>query len=128
MRVKDCCADYGIIGRSKLAICPPLAGKLPELTNTLVTSLLHCLTSSTLRKTSTIQITALLTRLGFAPAARAVFLSARSIALKAQVRAIKFDGSVTTYIHDLAMVMFMSIKNTADWYLASFKENEVASC
>jgi hypothetical protein len=69
-----------------------------------------------------------LNRLGHAPAARAVFLSARSAALKSQVRAIKFDGSVTTYIHDLAMVMFMSIKNTADWFLAAFKENEVASC
>jgi len=32
------------------------------------------------------------------------------------------------YINDLAMVMFTGIKHTADWFLASFKENEVASC
>lgn len=32
------------------------------------------------------------------------------------------------YINDLAMVVFTGIKHTADWFLASFKENEVASC
>lgn len=32
------------------------------------------------------------------------------------------------YINDLAMVIFTGIKHTADWFLASFKDNEVASC
>jgi exocyst complex component 8 len=32
------------------------------------------------------------------------------------------------YIGDLAIVVFTGIKHTADWFLASFKENEVASC
>lgn len=32
------------------------------------------------------------------------------------------------YVGDLAVVCFTGIKHTADWFLASFKENEVASC
>lgn len=43
------------------------------------------------------------------------------------VRAIRFEGHIGMYINDLAMVVFTGIKHTADWFLASFKENEVAS-
>lgn len=31
------------------------------------------------------------------------------------------------YVGDLATVVFTGMKHTADWFLASFKENEVAS-
>jgi hypothetical protein len=44
------------------------------------------------------------------------------------VRAIRFEGHIGMYIGDLSMVVFTGIKHTADWFLASFKENEVASC
>ena len=40
---------------------------------------------------------------------------------------VRFDGHIGTYINDLATTMFTAIKHTADWFLASFKENEVAS-
>lgn len=40
---------------------------------------------------------------------------------------ITFEGSIGVYIADLAIVVFTGIKHTADWFLASFKENEVAS-
>lgn len=43
-------------------------------------------------------------------------------------RKIRFDGDIGTYVGELAVVYFTGIKHTADWYLASFKENEVASC
>jgi len=43
-------------------------------------------------------------------------------------RKIRFEGHTGTYIGELAVVYFTGIKHTADWYLASFKENEVASC
>jgi hypothetical protein len=47
---------------------------------------------------------------------------------KKRVRMIRFEGAVELYINDLAIVIFTSIKHTADWFLASFKENEAASC
>lgn len=43
-------------------------------------------------------------------------------------RKIRFEGHIGTFIGELAVVYFTGIKHTADWYLASFKENEVASC
>ena len=43
------------------------------------------------------------------------------------MRKIKFEGHVGAYVGDLAVVYFTGIKHTADWFLASFKENEVSS-
>lgn len=43
------------------------------------------------------------------------------------MRAIRFEGHIGMYINDLAMVVFTGVKHTADWFLASFKDNEVAS-
>ena len=40
---------------------------------------------------------------------------------------IRFEGAVEQYINDLAVVVFTGIKHTADWFLASFKENDMAS-
>ncbi|EEB92309.1 hypothetical protein MPER_09206 [Moniliophthora perniciosa FA553] len=51
----------------------------------------------------------------------------RSQVMHNLVRKIKFEGHVGAYVADLAMVYFTGIKHTADWFLASFKENEVAS-
>ncbi|KAG9124358.1 exocyst complex component exo84 [Ceratobasidium sp. 392] len=44
-----------------------------------------------------------------------------------RVRAIRFEGDARSYIKELALVVFTSIKHTADWYLASFKDIEMAS-
>lgn len=52
----------------------------------------------------------------------------RSKVIRGHVRKIRFEGHIGSYIGDLAIVYFTGIKHTADWYLASFKENEVASC
>ena len=48
--------------------------------------------------------------------------------IRKRVRMIRFDGHVGTYVGDLAVVVFTGIKHTADWFLSSFRENEVASC
>lgn len=51
----------------------------------------------------------------------------RSQVMRSHIRKIRFEGHVGAYVADLAMVYFTGIKHTADWFLASFKENEVAS-
>ncbi len=69
----------------------------------------------------------LLLRLGASPAAKTTFLKMRSQVIKNLVRKIRFEGHIGAYIGDLAIVTFTAIKHTADWFLASFKENEAAS-
>ncbi|THH31938.1 hypothetical protein EUX98_g2241 [Antrodiella citrinella] len=64
---------------------------------------------------------------GAGPAARNTFLNMRSDVMRKSIRAITFEGSVGMYVADLAIVVFTGVKHTADWFLASFKENEVAS-
>lgn len=106
---------------------PSLGPKLTPLTNSLISSLIHALSDSTLRKTSVITLTSYLIRLGQANAARDAFLSARSELVRKRARTIGFEGEVSHYITELAVVIFTSIKHTAEWYLASFKENDMAS-
>ena len=52
----------------------------------------------------------------------------RTQVIRAHTRKIRFEGDIETYIGELTTVYFTAVKHTADWYLASFKENEVASC
>jgi hypothetical protein len=61
-------------------------------------------------------------------AARNTFLEMRAKVIHGLTRKIRFDGDIGTYVGELAVVYFTGIKHTAYWYLASFKENEVASC
>jgi len=51
----------------------------------------------------------------------------RTKVLKTHVRKLRLDGNIGAYVGELAVVYFTGIKHTADWFLASFKENEVAS-
>lgn len=60
--------------------------------------------------------------------ARNAFLEMRAKVIHGLTRKIRFDGDIGTYVGELAVVYFTGVKHTADWYLASFKENEVASC
>ncbi|KDQ51127.1 hypothetical protein JAAARDRAFT_140823 [Jaapia argillacea MUCL 33604] len=115
-------------GETKLPTTPLLSSKLPSLTQTLTTSLLSDLASPLLRKSTVIHLISLLNRLHAGPAARNTFLEARTEVMRKRVRMIRFEGHVGVYVNDLAMVVFTGIKHTADWFLASFKENEVASC
>lgn len=42
-------------------------------------------------------------------------------------RQLVFEGDITTYISELALVVFTLIRNTCEWYRDSFKQNEMAS-
>ncbi|KAJ7459067.1 hypothetical protein B0H11DRAFT_2060287 [Mycena galericulata] len=114
-------------GKGKLSTTPPLAAKLPPLNAQLTAALLDSLSQPTNRKSTVIALITLLLRLGAGPAARTTFLAMRSRVMRGHVRRIRFEGHVGAYIGDLAVVVFTGIKHTADWFLASFKENEVAS-
>ncbi|KAL0567919.1 exocyst complex component exo84 [Marasmius crinis-equi] len=114
-------------GKARLAMTPPLAPKLPLLTTQLTNALLDTLSQASNRKTVVVHLISLLLRLGAGAAARSTFLKMRSQVVRDLVRKIKFEGHIGAYVGDLAMVYFTAIKHTADWFLASFKENEVAS-
>lgn len=47
--------------------------------------------------------------------------------MRKRVRQIKFEGDVSLYISELAMVSFTLVKNTCEWYMAAFKDNRMAS-
>lgn len=73
-------------------------------------------------------LTGLLNRLHASAEARSAFLTSRAALARKRVRVLRFEGRVQTYISDLATVVFTGIKHTADWFLASFKENDATSC
>ena len=106
---------------------PLLATKLTPLTASLIAGLLQALSYPQNHKEMVKKLIALLIRLDAGAAARTTFLAARTVTARRLVRMIRFDGHIGTYINDLATTIFTVIKHTADWFLASFKENEVAS-
>ncbi|KAF9532123.1 hypothetical protein CPB83DRAFT_58809 [Crepidotus variabilis] len=114
-------------GQAKASVTPVLALKLPQLTSQLISSLLDTLSFPSNRKTTVVTLISLLNRLKAGAAARNTFLEMRTRVISGLTRKIRFDGHIGTYIGELAVVYFTGIKHTADWYLASFKENEVAS-
>ncbi|KAJ7204356.1 nuclear mRNA splicing protein [Mycena pura] len=114
-------------GRVKLSTTPGLTTKLPLLTEQLTTALIESLSQPTNRKSIVVALISLLLRLNAGPAARTAFLNMRSQVMRNHVRRIRFEGHIGAYVGDLSIVYFTGIKHTADWYLASFKENEVAS-
>ena len=119
--------DVLLQGRERLTILPSLAPKLTSLTASLTSALLHTLSDSSLSKSSVVSVTSLLLRLNEGVAARDAFLSTRDSLTKKRTRMIAFEGEVSSYVAELAFVVFTSIKHTANWYLASFEENEIAS-
>lgn len=106
---------------------PTLNTKLAPLKASLTAALIHSLSALDNRKTGVVKSISHLLRLGAGPAARSTLLAARSEVTKKRVRMIRFEGAVEQYINDLAVVVFTGIKHTADWFLASFKENDMAS-
>ncbi|KAK2464897.1 hypothetical protein APHAL10511_002973 [Amanita phalloides] len=113
--------------QERQAMTPPLENKLSVLKSQLITALLDAVSKPTIRKSSVIVLVSLLRRLRAGSAARNTLLRMRSKLIRSHIRNIRFEGNISTYIGDLATVCFTGIKHTADWFLASFKENEVAS-
>jgi hypothetical protein len=101
--------------------------KLDAGASELITALLHDLSDHSIRKTGVVRTTASLLRLGQAERARETFLSGRGTLVRKRVRQIKFEGDVSLYISELAMVSFTLVKNTCEWYMAAFKDNRMAS-
>ncbi|TFY73945.1 hypothetical protein EWM64_g10067, partial [Hericium alpestre] len=128
LREWDRAVDLVEQGQAKVSTTPALAPKLTSLTASLTSAVLDCLSSPNNHKTTVVHLISLLQRLHAGPAARSTFLAARGETIRKLVRMIRFEGHIGMYFNDLAVVMFTAIKHTADWFLASFKENEVASC
>ena len=116
-----------LTGQKRVSIMPLLNDKLTSLTASLTSALLHSLSEPSHRKTTIVYLSSLLTKLGAGPAARAAFLTTRSELINKRIRSIPFEGDTPLYIFDLAIVVFTAIKHTAEWFLASFKENEAAA-
>lgn len=116
-------------GQGRTATVPALSSKLTPLTEQLITDLLGALVDPAQRRSSTIKLVAYIVRLGPDALVRArdSFLNARSTLMRKRVRAIRFEGDVRAYVKELSLVVFTSIKHTADWYLASFRDIEMAS-
>ncbi|CAO3614650.1 unnamed protein product [Cunninghamella blakesleeana] len=68
-----------------------------------------------------------LLRLDKGEKAREVFLATRSLVIKKRIRQLIFEGDTTTYINELALVVFTLIRNTCEWYRDSFKQNAMSS-
>ncbi|RCH88784.1 exocyst complex component exo84 [Rhizopus stolonifer] len=68
-----------------------------------------------------------LLRLDKSEKARQVFLGTRTLIIKKRIRQLVFEGDITTYIGELALVVFTLIRNTCEWYRDSFKQNDMAS-
>ncbi|TFK42011.1 hypothetical protein BDQ12DRAFT_645406 [Crucibulum laeve] len=114
-------------GQARLPTTPALAPKLSALTSQLTSSLLASLALPSNHKSTVVSLISLLSRLKAGSAARNTFLEMRTQVIRSLTRKIRFEGDITAYVGDLTVVYFTGIKHTADWYLASFKENEVAS-
>ncbi|KAI8342796.1 Cullin repeat-like-containing domain protein [Chlamydoabsidia padenii] len=68
-----------------------------------------------------------LLRLDKGEKAREVFLATRSLIIKKRIRQLIFEGDTTTYINELALVVYTLIRNTCEWYRDSFKQNAMSS-
>ncbi|GAA5998283.1 exocyst subunit EXO84 [Rhodotorula paludigena] len=101
--------------------------KLDQRSAELVSALLHDLSDNAIRKSGVVRTTSWLLRLGQGERAREMFLTARGQLVRKRARQIKFEGDISMYISELAMVCFTLIKNTCEWYMAAFKDNRMAS-
>ncbi|GAA5858578.1 hypothetical protein JCM1840_001268 [Sporobolomyces johnsonii] len=101
--------------------------KLDQRTSDLVSVLLHDLSDHSIRKSGVVRTTSWLLRLGQGERARETFLTSRGALVRKRARQIKFEGDISMYISELAMVCFTLVKNTCEWYMAAFKDNRMAS-
>lgn len=84
--------------------------------------------SPTIRKPALVTLVSFFYRLEQADLARSTFLSARTDILKRRVGQINWErGETIQYLNELAVVWFMGVSVTAQWYLNAFRENSMAS-
>ena len=113
-----------ISGQKQLPSKPALRERLSHLTTSLISALIHALTTYSQRKNTIVALSSHLARLSATPAARSAFLAARGEVIRKRVRMIPLEGDIKLYVFDLAVIVFTGIKHTAEWFLGAFKENE----
>lgn len=104
-----------------------LASKLAVRAQELVTAISGDFMRQSLKKSAVVRNASYLLRLDRGEEARRLFLDARTQLLKKRTRQIKFEGDTGLYISELATVHFTLIRNTAEWYMAAFKDGKMAS-
>ena len=121
-------------GKKRLASRPVSEGPLYLLVenfNSCASELVHAISSELVspyqRKTTVVRDADLLLRLDKGREARDLLLEARTELLRRRTRQIKYEGDVSLYISELAMLYFTLIKNTGDWYMAAFQDYKMAS-
>lgn len=100
---------------------------MEPLKDSLTTDLLQAISDPANRKLSINKLSTYLMRLGAGLAARDAFLETRAEVMRKRARMIRFEGNISLYISELALVTFTGIKHTSEWYLASFREHDMAS-
>lgn len=103
--------------------------KLESRTQELISALLHDLSDPSIRKTGVVATAGWLLRLGpnAADKARETFLEMRGKLVRKRCRAIRFEGDISLWVGELAMVVFTLVKNTCEWYVTAFRDNRMAS-
>ncbi|KAG9032178.1 exocyst complex component exo84 [Tulasnella sp. JGI-2019a] len=121
----------GLIEQAQGVTTAPASTLLPPrvspLKVALTNDLLHDIADPTNRKLAVVKLAAHLNSLGAGVAARDAFLSMRTEVLRKRTRMIRFEGSISLYVSELALVTFTHVKHTAEWYLASWREHDMAS-
>ncbi|GAA5808941.1 hypothetical protein MFLAVUS_002341 [Mucor flavus] len=112
---------------SSLPIVREARDHIEQYTDTLSTIISRDLSNTLLTKIQFQRYVNWLLRLDKSEKARQVFLSTRTLIIKKRIRQLVFGGDITTYISELALVVFTLIRNTCEWYRDSFKQNEMAS-
>ena len=104
-------------------------GKLEARSQELVDALLKDLSDPSIRKTGVVATAGWLLRLGptAADKARETFLEMRGKLVRKRCRMIKFEGDISMWVGELAMVVFTLVKNTCEWYVTAFRDNRMAS-
>ncbi|WFD35658.1 exocyst complex component exo84 [Malassezia cuniculi] len=104
-----------------------LLESLEAYTNALVKAISTELASPLQRKQGVVRNVGYMLRLDRAKEARKIFLDARTELLRRRTGQIKYEGDVSLYISELAVLYFTLIKNTGDWYMSAFPDYKVAS-
>ncbi|KAG8901555.1 exocyst complex component exo84 [Tulasnella sp. 403] len=120
-----------LVEQAQAITAPPANTLLPPridpLKATLISDLLHSISDPSIRRSSVVKLSSHLIRLGAGAAAKDAFLTTRAELMRKRARMIRFEGHIALYISELALVTFTGIKHTAEWYLISWREHDMAS-
>lgn len=134
--VRDWDQACELVSRGRSYMKSPVAKALPDstaatrlssLTKELVRQLAYDLSNPNAQKSQVVRLVNLLVKLDEAHLARDSVLAARRTLLRHRVQMIAFHGDIPVYVGELCIVTFTMIKHTSDWYLAAFKDVQMAS-